>query len=171
MELEFIRIITHKLATLIYLVFESQVLLLYRNKKLDDFHQGKYVGVGGRVEPGETPLECVLREAKEETGYIFTSKEIDYRGYIYFDEINRNKATEDLPAFNWLVFIYSARVNHKKHFNNSEGDLAWIEINQIPYDKMWQGDKFFTPKILETSEVFEGKFLYSGEDIVTWTIE
>ena len=170
-ELEFSIIITHKLATLIYLVFESQVLLLYRNKKLNDFHQGKYVGVGGRVEPGETPLECVIREVKEETGYTLTSKEIDYRGYIYFDEINRDKVNEDLPAFNWLVFIYSAQVKHKRYFNNSEGDLVWIKIDQIPYDKMWQGDRFFTPKILETSDVFEGKFLYNGEKIVRWTME
>ena len=98
--------VKHKLATLAYIRYQDEVLLLLRNKKEKDFHEGKFVGIGGRLEPGETPLECIIREVKEETGYAFNSETIKYRGYIYFDEINRNKISEDLPAFNWLVFIY-----------------------------------------------------------------
>jgi 8-oxo-dGTP diphosphatase len=171
--MEVIIIMNHKLATLAYLIYESQaqVLLLFRNKKKNDFHEGKYVGVGGRLEPGETPLECIMREIEEETGYTLTSKEIDYRGYLYFDEINRDKANEDLPAFNWLVFIYSAQINKKTHFKNSEGELSWFEFNQIPYEEMWEGDRIFTPKILETSDIIQGKFLYDGKMIFSWTMD
>ncbi len=169
--MELITIIKHKISTLAYIIFESQVLLLYRNKKENDFHAGKYVGVGGRIEPGETPLECILRELKEETGYELTSKDIKFRGYIYFDEINRDKTKEDLPAFNWLTFIYSAHVSNKKYFENLEGDLFWFNVNQIPYDQMWEGDKIFTPEIIETSNIIQGKFLYDGEKIVSWTME
>ena len=120
--------VTHKLATLAYVTYENpkkatEVLLLYRNKKKKDFHAGKYIGVGGRIEPGETPLECIIRELKEETGYIFTPQSINFRGYIYFDEINRDKVLEDIPAFNWLVFLYTAVVIEKKVFKNPEGEL------------------------------------------------
>ena len=159
----------HKLATLAYIRHENEVLLLYRNKKKNDFHEGKYVGIGGRMEPGETPLECIIREVKEETGYFFSESQIHFRGYIYFDEINRNKQNEDLPAFNWLVFLYSGMVNKKNTFLNSEGDLQWFPIKDIPYDQMWAGDKIFTPRILESSEVIEGKFLYKENEIISWT--
>ncbi len=162
--------VMHKLATLAYLTFNNnEVLLLYRNKKKNDFHEGKYIGIGGRIEPGETPLECSIREIQEETSYSLSVSDISFRGYIYFDEINREKNSEDLPAFNWLVFIYSAAVSEKNEFINAEGDLKWFPINEVPYDQMWDGDRIFTPKILETKETIEGKFMYDGNKIKEWT--
>ena len=166
--------VTHKLATLAYIIRTSpkkaiEVLLLYRNKKKDDFHAGKFIGVGGRLEPGETPLECIIRELKEETGYNFTPQNINYRGYIYFDEINRDKILEDIPAFNWLVFLYTAVVEEKKEFKNPEGELKWFNIENIPYNKMWDGDRYFTPYLLTTDSILEGKFLYEGDKIKSWT--
>lgn len=161
--------IKHKLATLAYLRHEDEVLLLFRNKKENDFHEGKYIGIGGRLEPGETPLECVIREVKEESGYSFSSENIQFRGYIYFDEVNRNKANEDLPAFNWLVFVYSAVVQQKITYTNSEGDLKWFSAKDIPYDRMWDGDRIFTPMILETNKIVEGKFLYEDNKIRNWS--
>ena len=163
-------LVNHKLATLAYLTFNNEeVLLLFRNKKRNDFHEGKYVGIGGRIEPGETPQECILREIQEETGYDLSISDISFRGYIYFDEINRKKTTEDLPPFNWLVFIYSASIPIKNDFVNAEGDLIWFSFKEVPYDRMWDGDRIFTPKILETEEIIEGKFLYDGEKIKKWT--
>ncbi len=159
----------HKLATLAYITYENEVLLLYRNKKENDFHQGKYVGIGGRLEPGETPLECIIREIKEESGYELSQSEISFRGYIYFDEINRNKELEDLPAFNWLVFIYTVTVKEKIDFENTEGELHWFSKGKIPYENMWGGDRIFTPKLLDTEEIIEGKFLYKNTGISRWT--
>ena len=161
--------VKHKLATLAYIRHEDDILLLFRNKKENDFHEGKYVGIGGRLEPGETPLECVIREIKEESGYSFLSENIQFRGYIYFDDATRNKSSEDFPAFNWLVFLYSAFVQVKKSFINPEGDLQWFSVHDIPYDKMWDGDRIFTPKILESTDVIEGKFLYENDKIINWS--
>ncbi|MFW9779211.1 MAG: NUDIX domain-containing protein [Candidatus Heimdallarchaeota archaeon] len=162
--------IPHKLATLAYIVNGQEVLLLFRNKKPNDFHQNRYIGIGGRLEAGETPLECVLREIREETGYTFSARDIQFRGYIYFDEINRNKESEDLPPFNWLVFLYSARVKKKMVIENPEGDLHWIPFEKIPYQQMWEGDRIFTPKLLETDHVYEAKFIYEGEKIHHWEL-
>jgi 8-oxo-dGTP diphosphatase len=163
-------LVTHKLATLAYIVYNQEVLLLLRNKKDDDFHRGKYIGIGGRLEPGETPLECVIRELKEETGYILKPNEIEFRGYIYFDKIGRDRNFEDLPAFNWLVFLYYVSINKKITFINPEGELRWFLFENIPYNKMWAGDKIFTPKLLKTEDVIEGKFLYDDNDqIIKWS--
>jgi len=159
----------HKLATLCYLTYNNELLLLYRNKKENDFHHGKYVAVGGRLELGETPLECVIREVKEETGYSLGAKEIVFRGYIYFDEVHRNKVSQDLPAYNWLVFMYKAEVGDKRLHDNEEGELQWFDFENIPYDRMWEGDRYFTPVILDSSDIIEGKFLYDNDRVLEWT--
>jgi hypothetical protein len=56
----------------------------------------------------------------------------------------------------------------KLNFKNLEGELLWVPIDEIPYEKMWAGDKIFTPKILETEEILEARFDYEGDKIVTW---
>lgn len=57
-----------KLATLCYIMKDNKTLMLYRNKKENDYHEGKWNGLGGKFELGETPEECAIRELKEETG-------------------------------------------------------------------------------------------------------
>jgi len=62
-------------STLCYIEKDGKVLLLYRNKKENDPNEGKWIGVGGKIEEGETPDTCVMREVMEETGLKLT----DYR--------------------------------------------------------------------------------------------
>ena len=57
------------LTTLVYLKRNNQTLLLYRNKKEKGINEGKWIGVGGKLKPGESPYECAVRETYEETGY------------------------------------------------------------------------------------------------------
>lgn len=121
------------------------------------------------MEPGETPLECVIREVKEEAGYQLTPSDVTFRGYVYFDEINRDLVrNEDIPGFNIIVFVYTARITSKIVINNPEGELKWFRFDKIPYGRMWEGDKIFTPKILETDDIIELKFLYEGQKVIKW---
>ena len=69
-----------KLATICYVDNGKQFLLLHRNKKSNDVHEGKWIGVGGKFEAGETPEECAIREIYEETGLV--AKKLDIRGVI-----------------------------------------------------------------------------------------
>jgi 8-oxo-dGTP diphosphatase len=59
-----------KLATLAYLRRDGKTLMVHRNKKVNDLHQGRWNGLGGKFESGETPEECVIREIREESGLI-----------------------------------------------------------------------------------------------------
>ena len=57
-----------RLSSLCYLEQNGKYLMMYRNKKSNDLNQGKWIGIGGKFEEGETPEECMIREVKEETG-------------------------------------------------------------------------------------------------------
>ena len=69
-------------ATLCYLRRDRYTLMLYRNKKPDDIHQGKWNGLGGKFEAGETPEECACREVREESGLI--PDELVLKGVLTF---------------------------------------------------------------------------------------
>ena len=64
------------LTTLCYLEKDGQYLMLHRISKKNDVNKGKWIGVGGHFEEGESPEECMLREVFEETGYTLTFLEI-----------------------------------------------------------------------------------------------
>ena len=70
-------------STLCYIEQDNSYLMLYRNKKENDLNEGKWVGVGGKFEKGESPEECLIREVKEETGFELSSFVL--RGIITFD--------------------------------------------------------------------------------------
>ena len=75
----------------------NQTLMLHRVKKENDMHEGKWNGLGGKLEAGETPEECVIREVKEESGLnIFNPKLHGFIAFPAFDEIQ-----------DWFVFIFS----------------------------------------------------------------
>ena len=68
--------------TLCYIEKDGRTLMLHRVKKKNDMNRDKWLGVGGKFEPGESPEECMLREAKEETGLTLTRWA--YRGIVTF---------------------------------------------------------------------------------------
>ena len=56
-----------RLTTLCYLEQDGKYLMLHRIVKKNDVNKDKWIGIGGKFEPGESPEDCVLREAREET--------------------------------------------------------------------------------------------------------
>ena len=71
-----------KLATLCYLQKEGQTLMLFRNKKKNDYHEGKWNGLGGKFEAGESPEQCAIREVYEESGLTMIKPEM--AGFLTF---------------------------------------------------------------------------------------
>ena len=88
-----------RLTTLCYIEKDGKYLMLHRTKKKNDENHDKWIGVGGKFEPGESPDECLIREVKEETGldarnaeggYLFTYKrENPGEGDNYFVDVYR----------------------------------------------------------------------------------
>ena len=72
----------NKLTTLCYIEQDDCYLMLHRIRKKDDANAGKWIGVGGHFEEGESPEECLLREVYEETGLKLITYKL--RGIITF---------------------------------------------------------------------------------------
>ena len=148
-----------KLATLCYLHRNGQTLMMYRNKKTADMHEGKWNGLGGKMDPGETPEECVRREVKEESGYELG--ELHYRGFIVF------------PAFNgfedWYVFVFTAEDFSGEMIDSNEGELAWIDDQKLHELNLWEGDYVFMPWLHKT-EIFSARFKYQQQKLVDYQV-
>lgn len=142
--------------TLCYIEQDQKYLMLHRTKKEHDPSEGKWIGVGGKLEQGETPLACMLREVFEETGLQLM--EYQYRGNIYF----YSDLYEDE-----IMYLYTATKFCGEIIECNEGELAWIEKSKIMDLNLWEGDKLFLDKLLlDTQEEFVMSFYYEGDSLI-----
>ena len=144
-----------KLATLCYVKHDQKTLMLHRVKKENDIHQDKWNGLGGKFDPGETPEECVIREVKEESGLLLKNPVL--KGILTFPEFS---AGED-----WYVFVFVANKFEGELIESSEGNLQWIEDDQLLDLNLWEGDKYFL-KYLNDDVFFSGKYYYRDGDLL-----
>lgn len=129
--------------------------MLHRVKKKVDVNKDKWIGVGGKFEPGESPEECMLREVKEETGLTVTSWKL--RGILTFE------------AQGWemeYIFLYTADVFEGHMCSCGEGDLEWVEKSRLRELNLWEGDKIFFRILEENGPVFSLKLKYQGDTLV-----
>ncbi len=138
-----------KLATLCYLRKDGHTLMLHRIKKENDMHRGKWNGLGGKLEPGESPEECVIREVYEESGLRIHAPRL--HGVITF------------PAFDglddWYVFVFTATKFDGSLRESREGVLRWVADEEVLQLPLWEGDRIFLPW-LSRKVFFSAKFLY-----------
>lgn len=152
------------LTTLCYLIKDNKYLMLHRTKKEHDINAGKYIGVGGHVEEGESPLDCIKREVKEETGLTLNTAKT--RGYITFV-----MGDETEHAILFTSDDFSGEITE----SCSEGELTWVDIDKVMDLNLWEGDKTFL-KILMTQdqeekcEFFSIKLVYDYDDNLVDTI-
>jgi 8-oxo-dGTP diphosphatase len=142
-------------STLCYITRGNDVLMLHRVKKKNDVNQDKWIGIGGKFEADETPDECLLREAKEETGLTLTSWRC--RGVVTF---LTNEAYDGE-----FMYLFTCDGFQGQLKQCDEGDLQWIEKEKIYSLPIWEGDKIFL-KLLDTNEPFFSlKLVYDGDTL------
>jgi len=149
-----------KLATLCYVKKDGKTLMIHRVKKERDFHEGKWNGLGGKFEQGETPEECAVRELKEESG--LDVKSLKMKGFITF------------PMFDgkddWFVFVFVIDDFTGELIDSPEGNLEWIPDDKLLDLNLWDGDKIFLPW-LEDDKFFSAKFIYEDKKFVDYSVE
>ena len=141
-----------KLTTLCYIEKDDKYLMLHRVKKENDLNHDKWVGVGGKFEPDETPEECMLREVREETGLTLTK----YRFRAILTFLSDEWETE-------YIHLYTASEFTGTLLECDEGNLEWIPKSEIDKLKLWEGDKIFFKLLRETEYFFSLKLRYEGE--------
>ncbi len=144
-----------KLTTLCYIEKDDKYLMLHRVKKEHDLNHDKWVGVGGKFEPDETPEECMLREVREETGLTLTK----YRFRAILTFLSDEWETE-------YIHLYTASEFTGTLSECDEGNLEWIPKSEIYNLQLWQGDKIFFRLLRETEDFFSLKLRYEGEKLV-----
>ena len=124
-----------KLATLCYLRQGGKTLMIYRNKKPGDMHKGKWNGLGGKLEPGETPEECARREIFEESGLRVSS--LQWKGFLTFPKFANQE--------DWYAFVFVANGFEGDLIDSQEGELCWIGDRNLLELDLWEGDQIFLP--------------------------
>lgn len=142
-------------STLCYLEKDNKYLMLLRNKKENDVNEGKWIGVGGKCEKGESPEECVIRETFEETGIKLES--LKMRGIMTF----ASEGWEDE-----YIFVYTSDKFSGHITECNEGELAWIDKDKIMDLNLWDGDRIFLDIMINSDKLFSIKLSYKGDDIV-----
>ncbi len=144
-----------KLATLCYLRKNDQTLMLHRVKKENDMHEGKWNGLGGKLEAGESPEECAIREVKEESGLDIRKPQL--KGVLTFPAFSKNE--------DWYVFLFVVTEFSGTLIDSDEGNLEWIDNDQLFDLPLWEGDKIFL-RWLEKEGFFSAKFMYKNNKLI-----
>lgn len=132
--------------------------MLHRIKKKNDIHEGKWNGLGGKMERGESPEECIIREVKEEAG-------------LKINPVLRGIITE--PEFDgkndWIVFVYTAEDFQGELIECSEGQLEWIPDDKLFGLNLWEGDRLFLKWLLD-GKFFSAKFNYKDGGFIGYSV-
>lgn len=140
--------------TLCYITRGDQVLMLHRVKKEKDINKDKWIGIGGKFEGEESPDECLLREAREETGLTLTSWQC--RGVVTFlsDEYEGE-----------FMYLFTADGFRGEIKECDEGDLQWISRDFLDQLPKWEGDKIFLDLLWQDAPFFLLTLRYSGDKL------
>lgn len=151
------------LATLGYVLSEDrkQTLLVHRNGREHDSHYGKYNGLGGKMEPGESIHDCICREISEEAGIVCET--VVLRGTINWTGFGPNG--EDWFGFIYRIEAFSGIPRH----SNEEGTLIWHDLDSLLELPMWEGDKYFLPLVFDDDpRIFHGYMPYRDDRPLSW---
>ena len=138
--------------TLVFLVRDNRVLLIHKKR---GHGAGLINGPGGKVEAGESPVACAVRETREEIGITVVAPVLC--GTFKF---------VDLQAPQWLGYVYLARWFAGLPSETGEATPEWFALTALPLDRMWEDDRYWLPRVL-AGELLEGEFLFDDGHLLT----
>ena len=141
--------------TLCYITRGNEVLMLHRVKKKNDINKDKWIGIGGKFEGEESPDECLLREAWEETGLVLTDWKC--RGVVTF--LSDGCEGE-------FMYLFTADGFEGEPKECAEGDLQWVSREFLYSLPMWEGDKIFLDLLWQDAPFFLLKLRYEGDKLM-----
>ncbi len=147
-------------SSLIYVENAGRYLMLHRVSKSNDPNKDKWIGVGGKLENGETPEACARREMTEETG--LTPIDMAYRGVVMF----RSDKWPDEE-----MHLFTCKEFSGELVPCDEGVLEWVNKTDVPRLPIWEGDRIFLRLLAEDAAFFRLNLWYRGETLEKWEME
>ncbi|MBF0288033.1 MAG: 8-oxo-dGTP diphosphatase [SAR324 cluster bacterium] len=138
-------------ATLLFVIQGNNILLIHKKRGLG---AGKINGPGGRLEPGESPYECAVREVQEEL--CITPFNLTQCGELRFQFIDGHSIHG---------YVFTASDYEGTPQETSEAIPIWSTIEKIPYDQMWEDDQYWVPWMLE-GIYFDARFLFDEDTML-----
>ncbi|MFC1701926.1 8-oxo-dGTP diphosphatase [Pseudomonadota bacterium] len=142
-------------ATLVFVVKDEKILLI---DKKTGFGKGKVNGPGGKVEKGESPEACAIRECQEELG--ITVSNLRYSGQHRFQFVD---------GYSIHVWVYSSEEFEGVPAETLEARPLWVSVDEIPYERMWEDDSLWLPMLLR-GERFQGRWLFDGDTMLDYEL-
>ena len=142
-------------STLCYVTRGDEVLMLHRVKKKNDINKDKWIGIGGKFLPEESPEECLLREAQEDTGLTLTSWRC--RGVVTF--------LSDIWEGEYM-YLFTADGFEGTLKECDEGDLQWVKRDFLDSLPKWEGDQIFLNLLWQDAPFFLLTLRYSGDRLL-----
>lgn len=143
-----------KQVTLLFLRKDDQILLAMKKR---GFGQGRWNGVGGKVDAGETIQQAAIRECYEEIGVM--PHDLKPAGYLRFLE-----PTD--PTFEHRCYIYTTHIWDGEPVETEEMRPKWFDITEIPYSDMWPDDTVWMPHLL-ANELFAGTVRVNENQLIS----
>jgi 8-oxo-dGTP diphosphatase len=130
--------------------------MVCKNKRENDLNKGKWMGLGGHLESGETPDECVVREIKEEAGLSIVNPLLRAKLYFINDDYEE------------LIYLYTVSEFSGELIECNEGILEWVKKEKVLDLNIWEGDKIFLGLLVKDDNYFELKLYYKNDEFVGW---
>jgi mutator protein MutT len=141
--------------TLLFLLKDDEILLAMKKR---GFGAGRWNGVGGKLDPGETVEQALVRECQEEIGVTPLTyhkvAELDFYG------------GSEQEAWNMYVYAYFCTEWQGEPTETEEMAPKWYKISEIPYKEMWQDDEHWLPRALD-GKTLNGTFTFDKSDNLT----
>ena len=132
------------------MILQNNRILLAMKKR--GFGAGKWNGVGGKLETGETVEEAAKREAWEEIGVTIT--DMEKFGVIDFTFQEGSDPME--------VHIFKVNQFDGAPAETEEMKPEWFDVDKIPFADMWPDDQYWLPLLLQGKK-FRGRFLFDRQ--------
>ena len=142
-------------ATLLFVRQADRLLLIRKQRGLG---AGKINGPGGRLDEGESPLQCAIREVQEEL--CITPSGVEPRGELAFQFVD---------GYALYVHVFSAAGCEGEPQETAEAVPLWTSIDAIPFDQMWADDRLWFPHLL-SGRIFRGRFLFDGDALLGYEV-